>query len=636
MTLSLGVGDPTGGLVLDLLVILATAGLVAALVQRLRLAVVPAYLLAGVLIGPNALAFVRTPESVQSISSLAIILLLFGIGMQLHLPALRGNLRAYLTAGVGSSLLTTLVGVPTAMLFGLPLVGALTVAMALSLSSTAVVLRILSERRELSTPHGRLSFSILIVQDLLVLGMLVAIPALGDGAPGGPDAPVDGATGGGSGALAVLGDAGLRIGGITALIVLGRLALPPLLREAARGRSGEVMMVLSIAAAIGAAIATEQLGFSPELGAFLAGFLLSGTPFKHQLSGQIGPLRDLFIAVFFTTVGMSVDPQLVASWWWVVILATTALLAIKFLSLGFSAWAVGGSASAAVLTGLALAQGGEFSLIVLQVGESEGAISSDTLGICVAVVVLSLILTPGLISLARLGAPRARTIPNAPWIARTSQIGPTPEQVAAAAGAADDREIRSVILAGFGPVGRAIADHLAEEGVACTIIDLNPETVRTQTRLGRSAIYGDASNPEVLESAGLRDADAVILTIPDDAAVLAACQAIRKTAPDVFIAARTDFLSRGMLASGFGADLVTVDELATAEVMEREVIKRLRERRRPPKEECATGSPEERALPAARLETEEAEPRSPEESRREEGHDERPGTPRKEREGDSR
>jgi CPA2 family monovalent cation:H+ antiporter-2 len=594
MTHVLAVGEASGGLVLDLLVILATAGLVAALMQRLRLAVVPAYLLAGALVGPDALGFVRTPESVDSISRLAIILLLFGIGMQLHLPALKGNLRAYLIAGVGSSALSIALGVPLALAFGVSASGALAIAMALSLSSTAVVLRILSERRELSTPHGRLSFAILIVQDLLVLGMLALIPLLGDAGRGAVADAVESPEAPAGGALALLGQAALRIGGITALIVIGRLALPPLLREAARGRSGEVMMVLSIAAAIGAAIATERLGFSAELGAFLAGFLLSGTPFKHQLSGQIGPLRDLFIAVFFTTVGMSVDPALVASSWWVVLLATLAMLLVKTIAIAASAWAVGTSGPASLMTGLALAQGGEFSLIVLKVAETEGALAGNAVGIGVAVVVLSLMVTPGLISFGRMVSPRVKRAPKAPWVVkRAAPAQALPASVEEASGATEDREIRRVIVAGFGPVGRAISENLAEENVEVTIVDLNPQTVRTQTGLGRTAIYGDASNPEVLESAGLRDADAVILTIPDDAAVIAACQVIRKAAPDVFIAARTDFLSRGMLASGFGADLVTVDELATAEVMQRDVMKRLRERRLPPAEECATGSPEE-------------------------------------------
>lgn len=555
-------------LVIDLLVILATAGLVATLLQRLRMAVVPAYLIAGAIIGPNALSFVRSGENIEAISHLAIILLLFGIGLQLHLSTLRGNFKAYLLAGVGSCMATALVGWPVAMIFGLTPPAAMAVALALSMSSTAVVLRLFAQQREMSTPHGRLIFSILIIQDLLVLAMLAVMPALGLWA--GVEAS-DGAEPQNT-LTALLLRGVLMIAGVAVLIAVGRLLLPRLLREAARNRSSEVMIVLSLAAAIGAAVTTASLGFSAELGAFLAGFLLSATPFKHQLSGQIGPLRDFFIAVFFTAVGMTLDPAIVASDWWVLLLATAALFVIKAGVIGLACWSVGATTATAVLVGAALSQAGEFSLVVLSVAFNEGVVSDAIRGRVVAVVVVSLIVTPLVITSGRRLGRSLMGVRPAPWI-RSSNLAVSPVHHGGERG--DAERPRRVIIAGYGPVGRAVADRLEDEGVACTIIELNPTTVRMQTQLGRPIVFGDASNVEVLESAGVIDCDAVILTIPDDEAVLRACQAIRSVAPDVFIAARTDFLSQAMLASGFGADLVTVDEIATAEVMQREVLKRL-------------------------------------------------------------
>ncbi|MEC9374381.1 MAG: cation:proton antiporter [Planctomycetota bacterium] len=569
--------DPTAGeaqLVLDLLVILATAGLVAAVLQRLRMAVAPAYLIAGAFIGPNALGFVRSGENIEAISSLAIILLLFGIGLHMHLPALKGSFRALITAGVGAVVLTIAALWPLSMLFGLSAPTGLAVSMALSLSSTAVVLRILGQQREMSTPYGRLAFAILVIQDLLVLGMLAAFPLLSGWAGlNAEDAePVS--------PLQVTADALLRIGGVSLLIIAGRLILPRLLTEAARSRSSEVMMVLSIATAIGAAVATKALGFSPELGAFLAGFLLSGTPFKHQIAGQVGPLRDLFIAVFFTTVGMLLVPATLLEFWWVILLATLALMLVKSIAIGATCWAVGATGSASLAAGMALSQAGEFSLVLVDVAADNGLVGPDVAGKVVAVVVLSLVATPSTLTMGKRLAGRLRDAPLAPWVKSSKLRESEPDAPDGAIPKEERRQIRKVIVAGFGPVGRAVVDKLREAGVSVTIIELNPATVKTQAKLGREIVFGDVSNAEVLESAHVQDADAVILTIPDDAAVLAACKTIRTLAPDVFIAARTDFLSRGMLATGFGADLVTVDEIATAEVMQREVLKKLSERER--------------------------------------------------------
>lgn len=588
-------------LVLDLLVVLATAAIVALAMQRLRMAVVPAYLIAGILVGPYALGFVRSPENLRAISDLATILLMFGIGMQLHVSALKGNALALVGAGVGSTLLSTLFMWPAGRAFGLSSPGALAMAMALSVSSTAVVLRLLADRRELATPRGRLSLAILVIQDLMVLAMLALMPLLAQWAAGG----AGGATGhlpsaaqAAAGAdeetwIDFLAGAGLKIGGVAALIVFGKAVLPRLLAEAARGKATEVLMIVSLAAAIGAAVVTQAIGFSPELGAFLAGFLLSATPFRFQLSGQIGPLRDLFMAVFFTAVGMTLDPQVALDSWWIVLVGCGAMLALKAVAIGTTCWTVGATAPASASVGAYLAQAGEFSLVILAIAASQRIIGERQSAVAIAVVVLSLVATPGLVALGRQVAPRVCRFAPAPWLRRSKlrdESQPTDDEHAgdepageAGAGGGGGAEgaprrparRKRVIVAGFGPVGRAVAEKLSEAGVDYTIVELNPSTVRTQGGLGRSIVFGDIASPEVLESAGLRHADAIVLTIPDEDAVLRACQTIRRLAPQIFIAARTDFLSRGMLARGLGADYVIADEIASAEAMRVAVLDRL-------------------------------------------------------------
>jgi len=566
LAFTLAAAGETPALLRDLLIVLAVAGLIAVAAQRLRLAAIPAYLLAGLAIGPGALGLVRSAETLDALSRLATILLLFGVGMQLHLSTLRNAIGRYVAAGVGSVAVTSLAGWPIGMAFGLSSPAALAASMALSLSSTAVILQSLSRRRELHRTHGRMAVSILVLQDIAVLAILILVPALATWAGSGEAVATE------RGAAAVAWEALLRVAAMAALIIVAKALLPRLMHEAARGQSPEVLLVVSLAAAIGAAAAAQGLGFSAELGAFLAGFTLSSTPFRHQLSGQIGPLRDLFVAVFFTTIGMIVAPAQLASSWWVVLLGTAALLAVKGLVIGGACWAVGAGARVSVVVGLTLAQAGEFSLITLVAASNVGLLSESALTTLVAIVVVSLFVTPALEQLGRSLGARAPALPLPPWL-RTAMAEP---------GAGDEHGAPSghVVIAGFGPAGRSIAEELERAQVPYAIIELNPQTVRREREAGRRIIYGDASNVEVLESAGIRGAEVFAVTIPDEDAALRACETAGRMAPELFIAARTTLASKATLATALGADHVIVDEVASAEAMRQMIVGRLEARGR--------------------------------------------------------
>jgi CPA2 family monovalent cation:H+ antiporter-2 len=555
-------------LVVDLLVVLAVASVVALALRRLRLEPIPAYLVAGVFIGPSALGWISSADSLDAISRLAIVLLMFGIGLHLDLRSIGRGAGWLLAAGTTTTLVSVAGGFPVALAFGLDMKAALAVAMAMSLSSTAVVLRILAARRELHTVSGRLTMTTLIVQDLLVIPMLALVGIL---------APMEeGEAGGWLDGLHPATGLLVRVLGVALVVIVGKWVLPRLLEEAARSRSDEVMTGLSVAAALGAAAVTQALGFSPELGAFLAGFVLAGTTFKHQLSGQIGPARDLFIAVFFTSVGMAVPPGALAEWWWVILLGAGATLALKALFIGAGAWAIGAPASVAVVAALSLCQAGEFSLILLSISETRGLIGETTGDVASAIIVLTLIATPGLMGLGRRISARAIDWPHAPWLMNCPMN--EREQDAPAADAA----FKPAIVCGFGVVGRAVCDELDQAGVRVTLIEMNPQTVRTQQRLGRRAIYGDASNPEILDAAGVREAGALIVTIPDEEAAVRACATARRINPDLFIALRTNFAGRGLIARAAGADFVVVEEIAVAEAMQRQIMERLRSRQAGP------------------------------------------------------
>lgn len=578
-TLTLASGDAAGAsIALDLLTILACAGLVALVFGRLRVAVIPGYLIAGILIGPHALGLVQA-DQIEGIASLATVLLMFGIGMHLDMSILRHGAALIVAIGVVTTIFSAVLIMLAAHLFDVAWAPSATIGMSLSLSSTAVVLRVLQQRRELFTAAGRVSLGVLLVQDMLVIGMLASIPLLaraqGGDALGGMHMNAD--------TLSQLASkAALSVAVVLGIVLVGKVLLPRIMVEASRSPSPEIMLVIAAASALGAAVATAGVGLSPELGAFLAGFLLAGTPFRYQLAGQITPLRDLFMAVFFTTVGLEVSLPLLLDAWWVVLLATAGVLAIKAFVIAGVSWGMGASPAIAGRVGLWLAQGGEFSLVILSVAAAAGVVGETEEAQTIGVFVCTLIVTPALISQGANLAKALSFLPMAPWSARTG-LRETPSLADADHEGEDEATPDApgpgrVIVAGFGPVGWAAAERLEQAGAKITVIEINARTVRVQLELGRHAYYGDVTNRDVLEHAGIYTASAIILTMPDEDAVLRAVRMVRSLRPDIFIAARSGVVTKAAQAREMGADEVVVEELASAEVMARRVLRRLRAR----------------------------------------------------------
>jgi CPA2 family monovalent cation:H+ antiporter-2 len=587
-------------IVRSLVVMLIAAALVAMVLRRVRLATIPCYLITGAIIGPSALGFVSSPESVQAITSLAVVMLMFTIGLHLNPSDLRGGgMVRTLTVGVVSTLAVVAVFWPlSAVATGSAPTG-LAIAMAIAMSSTAVAMRLLSDYRETQRALGRLVVGVSIMQDLLSLAALAAMPLLAvwAGVKASTDTSAHVAfllpSDWGTGMKAVGG-----LLGIALFILAGRAILPRLVLEASRGASGEIALVFSAGAALLAAVVASGLGFSPELGAFTAGFLLSSTPAKHQLAGQLSPMRDLFMAIFFTAVGMKLEFSAIRDGWMLILLGVVGVLVLKTFIIAATAWALGATSTLAARAGLLLGQAGEFTIVVLAAASAAGLVDSEANSRLIAIVVLTLLLIPPLYkTLARFDPLVARikpagwTKPNAfadpvhtppptaPGRKRLSALShPEPNAAENSAEssvkAAPTRHAapKHVIIAGFGVVGRSLADRLDLIDIPFVVVDMNQSTINTQLKLGRRAIYGDISNAEVLESAGISHADAVMLTIPDDEATLRACKVVREHRADVYIAARNSFLSKAMQAMQFGADLVVVEEVATAEAMAKQVM----------------------------------------------------------------
>ncbi|MBY0111597.1 MAG: cation:proton antiporter [Phycisphaerales bacterium] len=581
---------------LGLMVILFSAAVIATVFRRLKLQIIPGYIVAGALVGFVAQRFQWSLGDLESISQFATILLLFTIGLQLELGELRRSMVSIIGVGVGSTLAVAAACWAAGAIFGLSGPTALAIGLAMSISSTAILLRVLQERRELHQTHGRLCVGVSIAQDLLSILMLGALPAIAawtvvdDGSgPGQPSVPQ------------MLLSAGIGTLGVIVMLILGRTALPWILALVAdigsrgmAGRSGfgsrELVLVASAAIALGAAVVTKVLGFSAELGAFLAGLLLAFTPFRTQLAGQFEPLRDLLMAIFFTTVGLLLNVPDIAAMIVPILAGVLVLFVIKIVVIGLFAWGFGSSGSLSALAAIYLGNAGEFSLVLLAAAGRTTPVpilNSAELSAAIAVVVLSLFLSPFAFTYAHEIAKRLQGVGPPGW---TKSLREKIQHDAAQSSATESPSdapykpvLRHVVIAGFGPVGRHLAARLSIQKISYTVIELNPSTVKRQSQLGKSIIYGDVTTPEVLDSAGMRHADAFVLTIPDDDASHRAIAIARQLSPKVFIACRTSYLSGAFRAYEAGADHAVVEEVVTADAMENQIFEKIEERWKAPR-----------------------------------------------------
>lgn len=597
---------------LVLVVILAAAAVVSVICRRFRMEAIPGYLVAGALVGPHALGLIEDSSAADPVTNLATVILLFTIGLQFDIANFRRGALSIIVVSIVSTILYLALFWVVLLGVGLSAPVGLALAMAGCSASTAITLRVLQQRRELHEAHGRVSMGFSILDDLSGVVMLAAFPLVA-------------AWGLKSAGIAETGEAGAiasvetstwvdqllsalkAIGGVGAMLGLGRIVLPGIMLRVARLGSPEVLLICAAAIALLSAVWTGFIGFSPEMGAFLAGFMLAGTPLRYQLVGQLAPTRDLLMAIFFIAVGLVVNPVAVGNNLLTVLGLAAALMVIKLVTTGGCAWAAGMTARGACLTGVYNINAGEFTFVLLASATGLGIVTSEEAALAVAAAAVTLVATPLLVVPAHIVGAKLTTCPLAPWVRSnalrdTTPVVPSKTVTTASATAPGDANTagaegtggdgaatspsttptpattakpRHVIIAGFGPGGRSLADRLTMMSVPYVIVDLNSSTVQRQAKAGRQIVFGDISNPEVLEAAGLAQADAVMVTIPDDEAALRAVQAVRMAAPDVFIGVRMQFLSGKVQALMLGADEVVVAEVAVAVTMDKDMIRAL-------------------------------------------------------------
>jgi len=477
------------------LILTLTGGLVAAFVggyitQRLHLSPIVGYLAAGILVGPYTPGFVADRALAEQLAEIGVILLMFGVGLQFHVEDLLAVRRVAVPGAIVQSLVATALGVLVANLAGWDLTAGIVFGVALSVASTVVLVRVLSDHRQLHTPTGHIAVGWLVVEDLFTVLVLVLLPA------------VMGPSGGSSPALAVV-IALAKVGALTLFtIVIGGRALPWLLAHVSRLQSRELFTLAVLAIALGIAVsAAELFGVSMALGAFLAGLVVGRSEFSVRAAADALPMRDAFAVLFFVSVGMLLDPG--------VLLAApgmvAATLAVTLVGKPLAAFVIVKLMRYPLRTALsvsvALAQIGEFSFIVATLGNAIGVLPVSATNTLVGAAIVSITLNP---LLFRAIEPIDR------WLARRRQVAPAAEAAAVRTPISDAH--RAVIV-GYGPVGRTVARLLRDNEIAPTLIEMNVDTVRTLRDEGVDAIHGDASHPSVLAAARVEHAGHFIVSM---------------------------------------------------------------------------------------------------------------------------
>lgn len=527
----------------DLLTILGFSIFVLLVGYRLRIPPVVGFILTGVLAGPYGLALVGGTEDVNMLAELGIVLLLFEIGMEFSLKKLVQIKRLFLLGGSLQVGLTILVSFLIAKGLGRPWEEALFLGCLLSMSSTAVVLGILDQKGEATSPHGRLSIAILIFQDMVAIPMLLLIPFL---AGGQQEQGFD---------LSHLWPIikGMMI--LAIVFICAQRVVPSLLLLVARTRNKELFLLSVLTLCFGVAWLTSSLGLSLTIGAFLAGLIISESEYSNEAITNIFPFQALFISFFFVSVGMLLNIDFVFHHPWAILALAIAVLGIKALTGGLAAIALGLPIRTAMMVGIALGQIGEFSFVLAKTGVSHGLGTDFYYQLFLASSLLTLMISPVLINLS-------------PRIARWISLLPIPEKLRNGwqKQTTEEKEPlkNHVIIVGFGISGRNVARSCKLAGIPYTILEMNPDTVKEQKKLGEPIQFGDATHLSILEHLHIHDAKALAVLINDPIAAKRIVQIARAANSSLYIIVRARYVQEMALMNKLGADEAIPDEFGTS------------------------------------------------------------------------
>lgn len=535
----------------DIIIIFGLSIAVLLLFHRFRIPSIVGFLITGIVAGPEGLRLISDVEKVKVLSEIGIIVLLFTVGMEFSLKKIFKYKRYFFLAGPIQVILTACGGFLAGEILGRPWNESIFLGFLLSLSSTAIVMRLFQERGETNTPHGQLSLGILIFQDVIAVPMMLLTPFLG-GNPEELNASILYRLGEGAVILIVTFYSGIQL-------------VPTLLFHAAKTRSRELFLLTVLLICFSVAWIASSVGLSLAIGAFLAGLVISESEYSAQAIVDVIPFQDIFTSFFFVSIGMLLDIGFLLEHSIPIFLITSGVFILKSGTVSLIAMGLGFPIRSAVLSGIALSQVGEFSFVLGMYGISNNLGTEFLHKLFIAVSILTMALTPTMIAIS-------------PWIAAFAQKLPLSQRMLSGIRGRDKEEMRAVknhiIIVGFGFSGKNVARSSKEADVPYAIIDMNPETVLKEREKGEAIYFGDATGENILKFVNIKEARALAVLINDPIAAIRVVERARKLNPEIYIIVRARRLEEMPLLFKVGANDVIPDELgASLEIFARVLVK---------------------------------------------------------------
>ena len=497
-----------------ILVLLISSVLAVALFRRLRLPAMLAYFLVGMALGPHTFGLLPDTEASREFAEFGIVFLMFSIGLEFSLPQLYAMRKKVLGLGGAQVFLTLAVVMTVAKFAGLDWPAAFVIGAALAMSSTAIVSKILAERVDLNSRHGRLSIGVLLFQDIAVVPVLVIIPALGMA---------------GANLTDVLGMALLKAAAMLLfLFTIGKWLINPWFNVVAGQRSRELFVMNVLMVTLLLAFATKSAGLSYALGAFIAGMLISETKFRYQVESDIAPFRDILLGLFFISVGMLLNLQQIVANLGVVLLILLAFVLLKAAIVSLVIRLMQYEAGVAIRTGLILAQAGEFSFVILALGVEQHLVSGPALQLVLAAALLSMVLAPFMIQFN--GRITRKLV---------SSYSRNSGQIVQDIDDGSKHLHNHVIICGYGRSGQYLGRFLQEESIPFVALDIDPSRVLEAAAAGENVMFGDAARRVVLEAAGAARAKALIISYADNRAAMKILHIVQEKYPQLPVIVRT-------------------------------------------------------------------------------------------------
>jgi len=522
----------------EFIIVLAASIVVSFISHKVRLPPVVAFLCTGILIGPSALKLVKDTHQIDALAEIGVVMLIFTIGLEFPLEKLKKIKKSFWLGGSVQVLMTASAVLLVLRFFRFSLYEGIFYGLVVSLSSTAVVMKIYSDRAEIDSPQGRLSLGILLFQDIGLVPMIVLTPLL--------------ARASSASLLSTVSGFLLRAAAAAGIILLMRQLIPRILYFVVRTRLREVFILTTLFLCLGTAFMTSSFGFSLALGAFIAGIIISESEYSHQVVSDIMPFKNLFNSIFFISIGMLLNLKSARNELFFIIPLTLSIFLLKSIILFLTVRIMKYNSKTALITSLGLAQIGEFSFVLANVGRQNGFFPEKIFHGFIASSILTIIATPFLIQYSHQLVEKSQKLFR--WKSR-----PEDDLERIAKELADH-----VIIAGFGLNGQNLARVLKEAAIPYVILELNPDTIKKALKAGERIVFGDVSSPEILKATGIGKAKIIVFAISDPKTTRTGVKMARQINKNIFIIVRTRYVTEIDELYKLGANQVIPEEFETS------------------------------------------------------------------------